>query len=145
MSDVDIYLRVGAIAAQVFIGVAIIFSGRSIARAQYSKSIQDAWQDYNKMVLSKEENIEADKASWDDRSTVTNDEMRARYMHIMLLNIHEAQFIGRTHGLYRRSDDGESQADLLKPLLELPGVYDVSQTRGFSRSFKEECKRIMNQ
>lgn len=140
MNDLEIYLRVGTIVAQVFIGIAVIFSARSIARAQYSKSIQDAWQDYNKMVLSNIENLRLDKENWSDGSAVPDNEIRKRYMQIMLLNIHEAQFIGLKHGLYRRSDDGEAQTDLLKPLLEKPGVFDISQKRGFSSCSKLNVK-----
>ncbi|MEM8642633.1 MAG: hypothetical protein AAGG51_28020 [Cyanobacteria bacterium P01_G01_bin.54] len=56
--ELETFFKVAPIVSQIFIGLAIIISGRSIARAQYSKSIQDEWQDYNKIVRSHPDNIQ---------------------------------------------------------------------------------------
>lgn len=61
------------------------------------------------------------------------------------LNIHEAKLIGEKYNLYGSRYAQESQVDLLKPLLDLPGVYEISQTRGFSNTVKKQCCRLKNE
>lgn len=51
MSKIELIMGIAQIFSQLFIGLAVIYSAHRVACAQYSKSIQDAWQDYNKLVL----------------------------------------------------------------------------------------------
>src|SRR5579862_9783754 len=56
-ADVDLGLRVITILAQVSVPVVIFYAGRKIARAQYVKSAQDAWNEFNKLVIHNEHNV----------------------------------------------------------------------------------------
>ena len=140
--NLDITFRIIAILAQIFVGIALIVSARIIARSQISKSIQDAWNDFNKIVLSNEPLSNLIKDHWPDGSKISDLDIKKRYLQIFQLNIHEAEFLARGYGLFRSGDFHESDQDLLKPLLREAGVYDISQTRGFSKAFKEHCRKL---
>lgn len=139
----DVILNVLSVLAQIFIGVSVIFSGRQIARAQFTKSVQDSWNEYNKLVLSSEENMEIDKKYIGaDLVGLEADKWRKSYLGFMLLNIHESIYIGRRHRLLQKEFNDDVTNDLLRPLLDDEHFYKLSQSRGYSAGFKALCKGL---
>ncbi|MFD2112025.1 hypothetical protein [Thiorhodococcus fuscus] len=139
----DETLKILSVLAQVFIGLAVLLSGRQVARAQYTKSFQDSWNEYNKLVLSNKENMEIDKKYiGHDLVGLDEDQWRKSYLGFVLLNIHETMYIGRKHGLMQKEFANDATDDLLRPLLADDHFYKLSQSRGYSTGFKRLCKKL---
>ena len=129
--------------AQIFIGIAILYSGRVIARAQYTRSMQDAWNDFSKFVLSDKDNIEvARKLFGPDMAESSVDNIRKVYMAFFVLNILQASYTGMKHQLMDKKYSNENFDEILKPLLLDDDIYKLTQDRGYHPEFKRLCSDI---
>jgi hypothetical protein len=152
--DLDIVLRVAALVAQASIPVAIFFAGRAIAKAQYSKSAQDAWNEYNKLVLANPDNLRVARkylcppefaaAAAEDKDQ-EGDLMRKAYLAFVILNTFSAFHSGAKHGLVDKSLERAVKDDLLTPLLKDQHIFELSQNRDYHPAFRKYCRQLHEQ
>ncbi len=136
-------VRIFSVFAQVFIGIAILYSGRVIARAQYTRSMQDAWNDFNKFALSDKDNIEVARILFGPAMAESSaDNVRKVYMAFFVLNILQASYTGMKHGLMDKEYTAENFDKILKPLLSDEDIYALTQERGYHPEFKNLCKNF---
>ena len=150
MSVISSFMQ-GLIAfATILLSVVIWRSSSKVARAEYTRSIQDSWINSNITVLQSERlcriafetinpNLKPDKDALDD------DFYTKRYMRFMYLNIIETVFIGREHNLISNDFSEEIGEDLLKNLLRNPATFKQVENGGFSSSFVKHCKILNDQ
>jgi hypothetical protein len=85
--DFDQIVKLATLAAQISIPIAIYFAGRVIARGQYTKSMQDAWNEFNKIAIANESNVRVARQFMPpDDADKSDDEVRKVYMSFVLLN-----------------------------------------------------------
>ncbi|HEX6901875.1 MAG TPA: hypothetical protein VF789_19295 [Thermoanaerobaculia bacterium] len=142
--DLDIALRIVTLFIQALIPVAVFLAGRAIAKAQYSKSAQDTWNEFNKLVLASKENIEVARKYLRPPKFAEEDEeqMRKAYMAFVLLNNFNAFYQGAKHKLLDKTYEQATMHELLAPLLKDDDIYALSQNRGYHPAFREFCRTL---
>lgn len=142
--NLDIALRIATLVVQALIPFAVFFAGRAIAKAQYSKSAQDTWNEYNKLVLASKENIEvARKYLYPPEFAMGDEEqMRKAFMAFVLLNNLNAFYQGAKHKLLDKTYEQAAMHELLAPLLKDDDIYSLSQNRGYHPAFREFCRTL---
>jgi hypothetical protein len=130
------------IAVQIFIGLAVIRSGRIIAKAQYMRSLQDSWTDYNKLVINDEKNLNSLKEMVGSELSQLN---REHYVSLVLLNVLHSAFLGTQLGFMEKKYLQENVTEILAPALEREEFYKLSQSRGYHPKFKKLCQKLREQ
>ncbi len=140
--SLDLLLRLIALLAQIAIPFAIFYAGRFIARAQYTKSMQDAWNELNKLAIANNDNLRVVRKflgfAWAERS---DDDIRKAYLAFVALNTFQGAYFGAKHGLLDKEYQLETFDDLLKPLLADDDISALSE-RGYHPEFKRICREI---
>ena len=141
--SLDLRLRLVSLSAQIAVPFVIFYAGRFIARAQYTKSMQDAWSDFNKLVIANSDNIGVVRKIVGLGLTEHSEEdIRKDYLVFVLLNIFQAAYFGAKHGLLDRKYQRASFEDLLRPLMANDDIFELSQRRGYHPKFAKECRKI---
>lgn len=139
---IDLLLKLISLLAQIAIPVAIFYAGRYIARAQYTKSMQDAWNDFNKLVIANDANLRAARKlpgfALAERS---DDDIRKAYLAFVALNTFQGAYLGAKHGLLDKEYQVETFENLLKPLMADDDLFALSE-RGYHPKFKKLCRDI---
>lgn len=134
-------ISVSNIFSQLFIGIAVLYSGHRIAKAQYTKSIQDSWSDWNKIALEDEE-VRSISLEMLGRQGNGSKEDKRLYAIFSLLNILQASYIGSLNGLLSKSYYAETIKDILKPLMADHKISELVQARGYHPKFKKLCASL---
>lgn len=144
-NNLDLLLRLISLLAQIAIPVAIFYAGRLIARAQYTKSMQDAWNEFNKLAIANADNLRVVRKllgfALAERS---DDDIRKAYLAFVALNTFQGAYFGAKYGLLAKKYQLETFGDLLKPLMADDDIFALSQGRGYHPDFKIECEKIRN-
>jgi hypothetical protein len=143
---VDIALRLLAIAAQVSIPIVIFFAGRQIARAQYVKSTQDAWNEFNKLAIANADNVRVSQQDFGLSWTKNDpDAIRKAYMAFVGLNAMMTVLYGVKHKLLPADYRTQSLEQILSAWVADDQIYEMTQSRGYPLEFQKICKRVRNQ
>jgi hypothetical protein len=139
---VGLLLKLISLLAQIAIPVAIFYAGRHIARAQYTKSMQDAWNDFNKLIIANDDNLRAArKLPGFALSERSDDDIRKVYLAFVALNTFQGAYLGAKHGLLDKEYQVETFENLLEPLMADDDVFALTK-RGYHPKFKKACKKI---
>lgn len=142
LSILEDYTDLLGIAGQLIVALSIVYSGRLIARAQYMRTMQDAWNDLNKTALSDEENLRILSRMIDASYSSKSVAARKRHLSFMALNILQASVIGKSLALMDRSYTRENTHEILARLVKDDTIFELSQSRGYHPKFKRLCKRL---
>ena len=141
--ELDQVLKLVTVTAQASIPIAIFYAGRIIARGQYTKSMQDAWNEVNKLIIANEHNVRvAREFMAPDFARKSDDDCRKAYMAFVLLNTFTSFYFGTKHGLLDKTYQRENFKDLLGLALADDDVYTLSQSRGYHPKFKALCREV---
>ena len=141
---VDIVFRVIQVVAQAAIALAVFIAGRAIAKAQYTKSAQDCWNEFNKLVLANADNLRVAREHLRPPSFAksSDDLTRKAYLGFMLLNAFSAYHMGSKYKLVDAHHQDAQLRELLKPIMEDEQIYELSQARGYHPDFRAFCRQV---
>lgn len=126
-----------AIAAFV-LSVVVWKSSNRLAKAEYTRSLQDAWNALNVAALASDENICAVETLYGPNSPAPQDGRKV-WMTFVLLNALQATFLGWKGKLVDEAYAEKTLKDLLHPLLLNDFFFPLTQNRGYHPQFSEYC------
>ena len=137
-------LEIVRVVAQIAVPIVIFVAGRQIARAQFMKSVQDAWNEYNKLVVANKENLKVAHANF-SFSIPGEDEESFRKAHIAFVALNALMTVhyGTKHGLLSSDYHNQNFHDLLRPFMADKQIYDLVQNRGYPQEFKDLCTELL--
>ena len=140
--------------AQVLIGVGTLTlsyvlwkSGEKRARVEYMKSLQDGWNNLNALVLSNPElaKILDSVLSGSELDEEDMESRLQRYMQYKVLNIIEAEFIGKRSGLVSDDYHDAVSDDILAIMLKNKRFREIVKKSGFHKEFVDHCDAITSE
>jgi hypothetical protein len=132
--------------AKIAVPIAIYLATRKIARAQFTNTAQNGWNEFNKLVIANKENSDAVVKYMHPPAFVGNnpDLLRKAYLGFIYLNAANTYFVGLQNGLID-ADEKEAQfSHLLGPLLLDDDFFQMSQGRGYHPKFSQACQEARN-
>lgn len=143
MLEIDLLLKIFSVMAQISVPIVIFFAGREIAKAQYLKSVQDAWNEFNKLLLSNPENLNVGLKHF-GFSWASEDEESFRKAHLgfVALNALMTVHYGAKHGLLSKSYREKNFKQILGAWMQDDQLYELSQQRGYPDDFRRICEDL---
>ena len=139
----DLVFKIATWIAQIAMPVAIFLGGRYIARAQYMRSVQDSWNEFNKVAIANPDNLqEVKKLMPFSNAGLSNEDVRRHYLMFIELNAFQAMYLGAKHGLLDKHYQMTCFQDLLIPQIADDEFYGLSQNRGYHPDFKRVCREL---
>lgn len=123
------------------LSVVVWKSSRRLAQAEYTRSLQDAWNTFNTTALASTENLRAAETLLGADSPVPKDG-RKLWMTFVLLNALQATFLGWRSGLVDESYAEKTLVDVLKPLLSDDSFFALIEERGYHPEFSKYCRTL---
>jgi hypothetical protein len=128
-----------ALAAFV-LSIAVWVSSKRLSKAEYTRSLQDAWNAFNTAALASDANLLAAEALHGPNSSAPEDARRT-WMAFILLNAFQATFLGLEGKLVDKPYAEKTLKDLLHPLLGDDFFYSLTQGRGYHPDFSKYCEK----
>jgi len=142
-ATLDLALRVAGLLAQVSIPVVLYLAGRQISRAQYLKSTQDAWNEYNKLVIQNPDNARVARAAFGyGWLAESEDNYRKAHIGFVALNAFLIVHAGTKYKLLPKDYRDANTTQVLSHWLKDEQIFELSQSRGYPEEFRRLCKEV---
>lgn len=141
--QLDLVLRIVGLIAQISVPAVIFYAGRQLARAQYVKSTQDAWNEFNKLTILNDDNLRVSKESFGQGFEKDSDDFyRKAHIAFVALNAFMTIHYGTKHKLLP-SDYRQSHIEqVMSGWLADDHIFELSQSRGYPEEFRDLCRRV---
>lgn len=136
-------LRYIDIVAKIAIPLTIFFATQRIARAQYVSAAANGWNEYNKAVLSNDDNATLALEFMNPPDFAKGNRIlhRKAYLGFLFLNAASMFFVGLQNDLIDKQHNDAQFSDLVGPLLLDDHFFQMSQGRGYHPKFREACRQ----
>lgn len=143
MNEISLALEITRTIAQIAVPIVIFIATRRIARAQFLKSAQDAWNEFNKLVIANPENLRISQRHFSFSWTKEDeDSYRKAAIAFVALNALVTVFYGSKYGMLPAEYCDQNMEQILGPFVKDDRIYELTQTRGYPLEFRKACAKI---
>jgi hypothetical protein len=136
-------IRLIGLAAQIAVPIAIFIVSRRFTRAQFVKSTQDAWNEFNKLLIANADNAKVGRAVFGSRwAKESDDAFRKACLGFTGLNALMTVYYGAKFGLLTSDYKDSNIEQILQAFVKDDEIFELTQKGGYPPEFKDLCSKL---